>query len=220
MTIAIDGPAGAGKSTIAKRLAAALGYLYLDTGAMYRAVALKMLRTNTPLSDADAVEKTLGDTVLDVRYENGVQKVYLDGEDVNAAIRENEVSKAASAVSAWPCVRSRLVESQRAIAKTTDVILDGRDIGTFVLPQADCKFFLTASAEERARRRYEELRDRGATCSFDEILQDIQTRDYNDAHREFAPLKKAEDAIEVDTTHMHIDEVTAFMLQTVNGKKA
>ncbi len=207
MNIAIDGPAGAGKSTIAKLLAAKLGILYLDTGAMYRAVGLKALNTGVNISDASAVEKMLADTEIDVRQEDGVQHIYLDGDDVSAAIRENRVSKAASDISAVPCVRYKMVELQREIASKCDTVLDGRDIGTFVLPNAEHKIFLTASADERARRRYTELKAKGSVLTFEQIKEDIVKRDYNDSHRALAPLKKADDATEVDTTSMTIDEV-------------
>ncbi len=219
MNIAIDGPAGAGKSTIAKRLAGALGFLYLDTGAMYRAVALKMLNCGIDVTDEKRVKAELDRTVIDVRYENGGQKVYLDGVDVSENIREHRVSKAASDVSALPCVRVKMVELQREIACKRDTILDGRDIGTFVLPNAEVKFFLTATSDERAKRRYAELVLKGANCTLEGIKKDIEQRDYNDSHREFAPLKKASDAIEVDTTDMSIEEVTGYMLDIVNGKK-
>ncbi len=219
MNIAIDGPAGAGKSTIAKRLAADLGFLYLDTGAMYRAVALAMLRKQIALDDEKSVSAALEQTEIDIRYEKGAQKVYLDGKDVSAEIREHAVSKAASDVSALPCVRLRLVELQRKIAAKTDSILDGRDIGTYVLPNADVKFFLTASVNERARRRYEELKSKGTACVLADIRNDIEVRDYNDSHRAFAPLKQADDAVALDTTAMSVDEVTAHMLNIINGKR-
>lgn len=218
MNIAIDGPAGAGKSTIAKRLSGELGFLYLDTGAMYRAVALAMLGKNVPADNESEVAKVLETADIDIRYENGKQKVFLGGEDVSERIREHSVSKAASDFSALPCVRLKMVELQREIAGKTDTILDGRDIGTYVLPKAEIKFFLTASVEERARRRYAELKEKGVDCTLDGIRKDIETRDYNDSHRAFAPLKKADDAVEIDTTGMSIDEVTKFMLGIVNGK--
>lgn len=218
MNIAIDGPAGAGKSTIAKRLSGELGFLYLDTGAMYRAVALAMLGKNVPADNESEVAKLLEIADIDIRYENGKQKVFLGGEDVSERIREHSVSKAASDFSALPCVRLKMVELQREIAGKTDTILDGRDIGTYVLPKAEIKFFLTASVEERARRRYAELKEKGVDCTLDGIRKDIETRDYNDSHRAFAPLKKADDAVEIDTTGMSIDEVTKFMLGIVNGK--
>lgn len=219
MNIAIDGPAGAGKSTIAKLLAAKLGILYLDTGAMYRAVGLKALNTGVDISDAAAVEKMLADTKIDVTQENGVQHVYLDGNDVSSAIRENAVSKAASDISAVPCVRYKMVELQRGIASRCDTVLDGRDIGTFVLPNAEYKIFLTASAEERAKRRYAELKAKGSTLTLEQIKDDIVKRDYNDSHRTLAPLKKADDATEVDTTAMSIDDVVGRIYAIIGAKK-
>lgn len=219
MNIAIDGPAGAGKSTIAKLLAAKLGILYLDTGAMYRAVGLKALNTGVDISDAAAVEKMLADTKIDVTQENGVQHVYLDGNDVSLAIRENAVSKAASDISAVPCVRYKMVELQREIASRCDTVLDGRDIGTFVLPNAEYKIFLTASAEERAKRRYAELKAKGSTLTLEQIKDDIVKRDYNDSHRTLAPLKKADDATEVDTTAMSIDDVVGRIYAIIGAKK-
>ncbi len=219
MNIAIDGPAGAGKSTIAKLLAAKLGILYLDTGAMYRAVGLKALNTGVDISDEAAVEKMLSDTKIDVTQENGVQHVYLDGNDVSSAIRENAVSKAASDISAVPCVRYKMVELQREIASRCDTVLDGRDIGTFVLPNAEYKIFLTASAEERAKRRYAELKAKGSTLTLEQIKDDIVKRDYNDSHRTLAPLKKADDATEVDTTAMSIDDVVGRIYAIIGAKK-
>ncbi len=219
MNIAIDGPAGAGKSTIAKLLAAKLGILYLDTGAMYRAVGLKALNTGVDISDAAAVEKMLADTKIDVTQENGVQHVYLDGNDVSSAIRENAVSKAASDISAVPCVRYKMVDLQREIASRCDTVLDGRDIGTFVLPNAEYKIFLTASAEERAKRRYAELKAKGSTLTLEQIKDDIVKRDYNDSHRTLAPLKKADDATEVDTTAMSIDDVVGRIYAIIGAKK-
>ena len=219
MNIAIDGPAGAGKSTIAKLLAAKLGILYLDTGAMYRAVGLKALNTGVDISDAAAVEKMFADTKIDVTQENGVQHVYLDGNDVSSAIRENAVSKAASDISAVPCVRYKMVELQREIASRCDTVLDGRDIGTFVLPNAEYKIFLTASAEERAKRRYAELKAKGSTLTLEQIKDDIVKRDYNDSHRTLAPLKKADDATEVDTTAMSIDDVVGRIYAIIGAKK-
>lgn len=219
MNIAIDGPAGAGKSTIAKLLAAKLGILYLDTGAMYRAVGLKALNTGVDIADAAAVEKMLADTKIDVKQEGGVQHVYLDGKDVSVDIRENRVSKAASDISAVPCVRYKMVELQREIAAKCDTVLDGRDIGTFVLPNAEHKIFLTASAEERAKRRYAELKAKGSDLTFEQIKDDILKRDYNDSHRALAPLKKADDATEVDTTSMTIEEVTEKLCAIIGAKK-
>lgn len=219
MNIAIDGPAGAGKSTIAKKLSARLGFLYLDTGAMYRAVALKVLREGIDFNDEAKINSVVKNISIRIAYENGAQKIFADGEDVSEKIREHAVSSAASKVSALPCVRIKLVELQREIAKQTDTILDGRDIGTYVLPNAEFKFFLTASVDERAKRRYDELVQKGAECSLEQIKSDMAARDYNDSHREFAPLKKADDAIEVDTTHMSIEEVAEHMLNIINGKR-
>lgn len=218
MKIAIDGPAGAGKSTISKTLSHKLGFLYLDTGAMYRAVGLKMIWENVAFSDEAKVKSVLEKTDIRISHENGVQKVFLDGKDVSSEIREHHVSKAASDVSALPCVRLKMVEMQREIAENTDVILDGRDIGTYVLPNAEFKFFLTASLEERAKRRYEELCTKGMDCDLKKIAEDIRVRDYNDSHRDFAPLRKAEDAIEIDTTSLTIKEVADKMLEIINGK--
>lgn len=218
MNIAIDGPAGAGKSTIAKILAARLGILYLDTGAMYRAVGYKAIKSGVSVSDLAAVENMLKNTTVDVKVEDGVQHVYLDGEDVSGVIRTPEVSRAASDISALPPVRHAMVDLQRIIAAKQDTVLDGRDVGTFVLPNAEHKFFLTASVEERAKRRYKELVARGEKCDFEKIKKDIETRDYNDSHRALAPLKKADDAVEVDTTFMTIEEV-ADKLATLIEKK-
>ena len=218
MNIAIDGPAGAGKSTIAKILAARLGILYLDTGAMYRAVGYKAIKSGVSVSDLAAVENMLKNTTVDVKVEDGVQHVYLDGEDVSGVIRTPEVSKAASDISALPPVRHAMVGLQRIIAAKQDTVLDGRDVGTFVLPNAEHKFFLTASVEERAKRRYKELVARGENCDFEKIKKDIETRDYNDSHRALAPLKKADDAVEVDTTFMTIEEVADKLATLISNK--
>lgn len=218
MNIAIDGPAGAGKSTIAKILAARLGILYLDTGAMYRAVGYKAIKSGVSVSDLAAVENMLKNTTVDVKVEDGVQHVYLDGEDVSGVIRTPEVSRAASDISALPPVRHAMVDLQRIIAAKQDTVLDGRDVGTFVLPNAEHKFFLTASVEERAKRRYKELVGRGENCDFEKIRKDIETRDYNDSHRELAPLKKADDAVEVDTTFMTIEEVADKLATLISNK--
>ena len=200
MKIAIDGPAGAGKSTIAKLLAKKLGILYLDTGAMYRAVGLKAIENGVDVTDETAVKKMLDSTTVDVKSEEGVQHVYLDGKDVTGKIREHRVSKAASDISAVPCVRYKMVDLQREIAARCDTVLDGRDIGTFVLPNAEYKIFLTASVAERARRRYEELKAKGEECTLESVASDIEKRDYNDSHRALAPLRKADDAVEIDTS--------------------
>ena len=215
MIIAIDGPSGAGKSTVAKLLATKMGIVYLDTGAMYRAMGLKALNSGVSPTDAVEVEKLLAVTEIDVKNIDGTQHVYLDGEDVSTLIREHRVSKAASDISAIPCVRFAMVELQRKLASTKDTVLDGRDIGTYVLPNADHKFFLTASADERANRRYKELIAKGEECTFEKIKQDIITRDYNDSHRALAPLKKADDAIEIDTTEMTVDDVINKMISVL-----
>ena len=218
INIALDGPSGAGKSTIAKRVAEALGILYLDTGAMYRALGLTALNRGIDPKDAEKVAEMAARTEITVTLEAGVQHTFADGEDVTGLIRTPEVAAAASAVSAVPAVRRQMVAIQRQIAAETDMILDGRDIGTFVLPDTPYKFFLNATPEERARRRYTELLAKGVECTFEQILRDIQRRDENDSNRAFAPLKKAEDAVEIDTTHLTIDEVSHIIIKTVRGE--
>ena len=208
INIAIDGPAGAGKSTIAKAVAAKLGIIYLDTGAMYRAVAYAALKKGIDVKDPEGVAQLLENLEMDIRYENGVQNVYVNGENATPYLRTPEMSKAASDISALPVVRYKMVELQREFAAKYDVVLDGRDIGTFVLPDANCKFYMTASPEERAKRRFEELTAKGETCDYNAVLQDIVKRDYNDSHREVAPLKQADDAYYLDTTELSIAEVT------------
>ena len=204
--IAIDGPSGAGKSTMAKLISKELGILYLDTGSMYRAVALKAIRNGIDTLDHKGVSGIMPDIQIAIQYDNGNQRIMLDGEDVTSLIRTNEVSMGASNVSAFPEVRKRLVELQQEIARNISVVMDGRDIGTKVLPEADVKIFLTASASDRARRRYEELLGKGMLDkSFDQVLQEIEKRDHNDSTREFSPLKKADDAILLDTTGNSIE---------------
>lgn len=205
--IAIDGPAGAGKSTIAKKIAKLVGIVYLDTGAMYRAVGLQAIRENVGLTDNSSLAELVKNIDIDVVYSDGEQSITINGEDVSGKIRTPEVSKAASLVAAVPEVRLKLVELQRQIAAKQSVVMDGRDIGTYVLPDAEVKIFLTASVAERARRRYEELLEKGMAVSLEEIAKDIEQRDYNDSTRAFAPLKKADDAEEIDTTVLTIDEV-------------
>lgn len=207
--IAIDGPAGAGKSSVARAVARALNATYLDTGAMYRAVGLYMMKSGVPLDMPSLIAAHADDAHVDVRYENGVQHIDLNGEDVSSAIRENAVSAAASAVSAVPRVRELMVARQREIAAKTDVVMDGRDIGTRVLPAAPLKIFLTARAEVRAQRRYLELEGRGEKVDLDTLLAEIKQRDYNDAHRAVSPMVPAADAILLDSSDMTEAEVTA-----------
>lgn len=219
LNIAIDGPAGAGKSTIAKIISKKLGIIYLDTGAMYRAVALKAINEGINTRDAAALEKLAQNIDISIIYQDSVQLVLLDGNDVSGQIRTPEVSKGASDVSAVPAVRLKMVELQRNIAKNADVVMDGRDIGTFVLPDASLKIFLTASIDERAKRRYEEQLSKGMTgILLDEVKKDIEYRDKNDSERAFAPLSKAQDAIEVDTTNSSIDEVVSKIISYVESK--
>ncbi len=218
MKIALDGPAGAGKSTVAKALAKKLDIMYLDTGAMYRAVALHMLDNGITVEQKDKVEEALKNIDLVVKYEDGMQKMYLAGKDVSLRIRENAVSKAASDFSALQPVRVFLVKMQQETARKNHCILDGRDIGTFVLPDADFKFFLTADSSERAKRRAKELAEKGQVVDVQQIQKEIEQRDYNDSHREFAPLKQAEDAVLVDSTFMSVDEVIAFVENVIEGK--
>ena len=218
MKIALDGPAGAGKSTVAKALAKKLDIMYLDTGAMYRAVALHMIDNGITVEEKDKVEEALKNIDLVVKYENGAQKMYLAGNDVSLRIRENAVSKAASDFSALQPVRVFLVKMQQETARKNNCVLDGRDIGTFVLPDADFKFFLTATSSERAKRRAKELAEKGQIVDVLQIQKEIEQRDYNDSHREFAPLKQAEDAVLIDSTEMTVDEVISFVLNIVEGK--
>ena len=205
--IAVDGPAGAGKSTIAKAVAKRMNLIYVDTGSMYRALALFIVRQKISLYDREKIIEKCGGADVTIRYEDGVQVVYLNGENVNAYLRTEEVGNAASAISPIPEVRKKLVELQRKLAAESDCIMDGRDIGTCVLPHAQKKIYLTASSEVRAKRRYEELRAKGETCDLKKIQADIEERDYRDMHRETSPLKQAEDAVLVDTSDMTIEEV-------------
>ncbi len=194
MNIAIDGPAGAGKSTIAKKLAKELGFIYVDTGAMYRAMAYYFLTNGIASSDETKIAEACPNVDVTIAYENNEQQVILNGKNVNGFIRTEEVGNMASATSVYPVVRTKLVELQRKLAESTDVIMDGRDIGTCVLPNAQVKIYLTASSKTRAQRRYDELTAKGVSCDFDEIEKDIIDRDYRDMHRETSPLKQAEDA--------------------------
>ncbi|MBQ9478461.1 MAG: (d)CMP kinase [Selenomonadaceae bacterium] len=213
--VAVDGPAGAGKSTISKLVAGRLGYTYIDTGAMYRAVALKVLESKLPLEDEE-IMIAARDVDIDLRNEDGVNKTYLDGRDVSTEIRTLEVSRSVSKVAAVGFVRERLTELQRSMAKRGGVIMDGRDIGTVVLPDADVKIFLTASVAERARRRYDELKAKGLDVELGSIERDIAARDKLDSEREIAPLKQADDAILIDSTSMTIEEVADKMIELIN----
>jgi len=219
MKIAIDGPSGAGKSTIAKILSQKTGMIYLDTGAMYRALALKTYQEGIDVSNVEGIENILHSTKIEIDNSVLPMQIYLDGENVSQKIREHHISALASAVSALKPVRIRLVEMQREIASKSDCILDGRDIGTHVLPDAELKIFLVADVTERAKRRFNELKQKGNDCDFESIKQDIITRDYNDTHREFSPLKKAEDAIEVDTTFLSIDQVVDTIIELIKRVK-
>ncbi len=215
INIAIDGPAGAGKSSLSRLLAAKLGYIYVDTGALYRAVGLKFssLGFDTKLSgDIDAV---LSDTDVDIRFIDGSQRVFLDGNDVSDDIRTPTASMMASAVSAKPAVRAFLLDMQRNLAKRNNVVMDGRDIGTVVLPDAQVKIFLTADVETRAMRRFKELAEKGDTATFEEVLEDMKVRDYNDSHRPIAPLKQADDAVLADTTTLSFEESLELLVKIV-----
>ena len=215
-SIALDGPSGAGKSTLAKLLAEALGFVYVDTGAIYRTVGLCAFRKGVAPTDPERVAELLPELHLEMRYEaDGLQHMYLDGEDVTQEIRRHEISRYASLVSAIPAVRAFLLDRQRELARHNNVIMDGRDIGTVVLPHADIKIFLTATAEDRARRRYEELTQRGQKLDFAVVLRDIRERDEQDSRRAAAPLRRAEDAVLVDTTGNSLEESFQLLLQTV-----
>ena len=203
--IAIDGPAGAGKSTIAKQLAKELSFIYVDTGAMYRSMALYFMRNGIAKEDEAAISDACKTVEVSIAYENGEQQVLLNGENVSKEIRKEEVGKMASATSVYKEVRTKLVELQQKLAADKDVIMDGRDIGTCVLPNAQVKIYLTASVETRAERRYQELQEKGAACDLEVIKKDIADRDYQDMHREISPLKQAEDAILVDSSDMGIE---------------
>lgn len=205
--IAIDGPAGAGKSTIAKTVAKKMNLIYVDTGVMYRAIALFLLRQKIDLQDTEKIIETCKNADVTIHYEDGVQVVCLNGENVNAYLRTEEVGSAASVISPIPEVRRKLVELQRRLAAENDCIMDGRDIGTCVLPDAQTKIYLTANSEVRAKRRYDELVAKGEVCDLEKIRADIEERDYRDMHRETSPLKQAKDAIPVDTSEMTIEEV-------------
>lgn len=216
--IAIDGPSGAGKSTLAKRLARELGYIYLDTGAMYRALALKLLRQGVDLADDAKMAAIVDSTAIDLRESDGRLAVLLDGVDVAGEIRSPEVSQMASKSSALKVVRARLLELQRAVGQRGSVVAEGRDIGTVVFPQADVKIFLDASTRERARRRYEELRTGGRMVGFDETLRELEERDKRDSERDLAPLCQADDALRIDSSHVDAEAVAALVLDLVRNK--
>ena len=206
ISVAIDGPSGAGKSSLAKRLAKELGYLYVDTGAMYRAIGLYAKRAGADTKNTAAVEALLPEVRVELKYVDGAQRVLLCGEDVSEAIRAEEIGMAASDVSAHPAVRRFLLDTQRNMALTHDLLMDGRDIGTVILPNATVKIFLTASPEARAKRRMLELQQKGQPAEYETVLEDIRQRDWQDTHRETAPLKQAEDAVLVDTSELDFEE--------------
>jgi len=218
INIAIDGPAGAGKSTVSRAVAKELGYIYVDTGALYRAVGLNALRKQVDTADAAAVADTLSGLVVELKFIDGEQRVLLNGEDVSQAIRTPEASMAASAVSAVPAVRYFLFDLQRNIAESNNCIMDGRDIGTVVLPNAQIKIFLTASPEERAIRRYRELEQKGTPVDYQQVLEDMIQRDYNDSNRAIAPLKPAEDAVTVDTTGHTLEQSVEALLTIIKER--
>lgn len=210
--IAIDGPAGAGKSTIAKLVAKELGFIYVDTGAMYRGLAVHFLKKGIVPGEVEKIEAACEDAKVELGYENGVQQVYLNEENITSQLREEAVGNMASVSSAVPAVRAKLLDLQRNLAKEKDVVMDGRDIGTNVLPNADVKVYLTASVECRAMRRFKELEEKGEACDFEQIRQDIQERDERDMTREIAPLKQAEDATLIDSSEMGIDDVVKAII--------
>ena len=218
VAIAIDGPAGAGKSTIARILAKELQYIYVDTGALYRTVGYYMLEHGVSIDDADAVVKALPNVEVSLQFVNGEQQVILNGENVSGLIRTPAVSMAASTVSAIPAVRQFLFDLQQNMTKTNNVMMDGRDIGTVVLPWADVKIFLTASPEARARRRFIELQEKGDPATFEEVLADMKQRDYNDSHRETAPLKQADDAVLADTSDITLEESVQLLKSIVKER--
>ena len=220
INIAIDGPAGAGKSTIAKKLAQKLGYVYVDTGAMYRAMAYYFLQQGIDKTDEAAINAAADGADVTIRYVNGAQQVLLNGEDVTGSLRSEQVGNMASNTSVYPAVRVKLVALQQKLAQTTDVIMDGRDIGTCVLPDAQVKIYLTASVGTRAKRRYDELVEKGEEPDLEKIEADIEERDYRDMHREMSPLRQADDAVLVDSSEMNIEQVVSAILEIVKEKQA
>ena len=211
----LDGPCGGGKSTVADILAQKLDILHLDTGAMYRACALCAIKRGVDCLDEEAVSGFINDIDIEIRYQNGRQITMLDGEDVSEKIRANEVSMMSSDISSLKCVREKMVEMQREVAKRNDCILDGRDIGTVVLPDATFKFYITATPTVRAERRYKELTEKGQKVDFEDLIEEINRRDYNDSHRKISPLKKADDAILIDTSEMTVKEVVDKLLSYI-----
>ena len=215
-SVAIDGPAGAGKSTIAKMVAKKLGFIYVDTGAMYRAMALHILRKGIPATDSAAISAACEDADITIQYQNGEQVVLLNGENVNGLLRTEEVGNMASSSSTNGDVRKKLVSLQQKLAKTAEVIMDGRDIGTVVLPDADVKIYLTAGSDVRAKRRYDELTAKGISCDLQKIEKDIIERDERDMNREISPLRQADDAVLVDSSYMTIEEVAEKIISLIN----
>ncbi len=218
MNVAIDGPAGAGKSTIAKKVAAKMEYIYVDTGAMYRSLALYFIRKGINKDDEAKISEAVKECDVTIEYEDGQQQVLLNGENVTGLIRTEEVGNMASSSSTYKAVRAKLLDLQRKLASENDVIMDGRDIGTVILPNAQAKIFLTASVDTRANRRYKELKDKGESPDLEKIKKDIEERDYRDSHRDEAPLKQADDAVLVDTSDMSIDEVTDRLIEIIKSK--
>ena len=217
--VAIDGPAGAGKSTIAKLVAGEMNFIYVDTGAMYRAIALYLIRKGVGIEETDRFADECQGAEVSIQYVDGTQQVILNGENVSGWIRTEEVGNMASASSVDPAVREKLLDLQRNLAAENDVVMDGRDIGTNILPNADVKVYLTASVEERAMRRFKELMGKGMDLSLEQIEKDIEERDYRDMHREIAPLKQAEDAVYIDSSDMSIDEVKAAIIKLIESKR-
>ena len=218
ISIAIDGPSGAGKSSLAKALAKDLGYVYVDTGAMYRSIGLYAVRAGVDPHDADAVAALLPQIKLAIRLVDGAQHIYLNGEDVSTAIRAEEIGMAASAVAAHPAVRSFLLDTQRGLAESQNILMDGRDIGTVVLPNATVKSFLTASPEARATRRWKEYQQKGIDTPYEDVLADVKQRDYQDTHRAAAPLKQADDAVLLDTSELNFEQSFEAMKKMITEK--
>ncbi len=218
IAVAIDGPVGAGKSSIARQTAKTLDFIYVDTGAMYRGIGLYAVRKGVTTTDAEAVTALLPEITLDIKIIDGTQRVFLNGEDVSEDIRLPEISMAASNVSAIPEVRTFLLDLQRSFAKSNNVIMDGRDIGTVILPDAEVKIYLTAAAEVRAKRRYDELIAKGQDVKYEDVLSDLNQRDYNDMHRETAPLKVADDAVVADTTELDFEQSCALIIKIIKEK--